>query len=72
MNYGNESNLKKALISQTCNKNLAKAIVDAIEEDLKKPKPKAVKSILQLAIEKEKGKSKETKLFHDTNDSTEE
>ena len=56
MNYEHKSNLKQALISQTWNKSLAGEVVNAIEEDLKKPKKKLEPSILQLAIEKEKGK----------------
>ena len=56
MNYEHKSNLKKAIISQTWNKNLAGAVVNAIEEDLKKPKPKEEPSSLQIAIEKEKGR----------------
>jgi len=56
MNYEHKSNLKQALISQTWNKSLAGEVVTAIEEDLKKPKKKLEPSILQLAIEKEKGK----------------
>ena len=56
MNYEHKSNLKNALISQTWNQQLASAVIDAIEENLKKAKPKVGPSSLQLAIEKEKGK----------------
>ena len=56
MNYEHKSCLEKALISQTWNKNLAGAVVNAIEEDSKKPKPKKGPSMLQLAIENEKAK----------------
>ena len=55
MNYEHKSNLKKALISQTWNKNLAGAVINAIEENLKRPQPKGEPSALQIAIEKEKG-----------------
>ena len=56
MNYEHKANLKSALLSQTWNKSLTGAVVEAIEEDLKKPKPKPSPSMLQLAIEEEKGK----------------
>jgi len=72
MNYETKSNLRKALISQTWNKNLATAIVNAVEEDLRKPKPKAGKSMLQLAIEKEKGKKKDLKSLHGIDSNAEE
>ena len=56
MNYEHKTNLEKALLSQTWNKSLTGAVVDAIEEDLKKPKAKKAPSMLQLAIAKEKKK----------------
>ena len=56
MNYEHKSSLEKALISQTWNKNLTGAVVTAIEENSKKPKPKKEPSKLQLAIENEKAK----------------
>ena len=56
MNYEHKTNLEKALLSQTWNKSLTGAVVDAIEEDLKKPKTKKAPSMLQLAIAKEKKK----------------
>lgn len=70
MNYEHKSNLKKALISQTWNKPLAGAVINAIEEDLKQPKKKAEPSILQLAVEKEKSKS--VKSFPVINDNSDE
>ncbi len=70
MNYKHKSNLEQALISQTWNKSLAGEVVTAIEEDLKKPKKKVEQSILQLAIEKEKGRK--FKSGPDTFDSSEE
>ena len=72
MNYEHKLNLKKAIISQTWNKNLAGAIVNAIEKDLRKPKPKAGQSMLQLAIEKEKGKKKDLKSLHGIDSNAEE
>ena len=56
MNYEQKSNLEKALLSQTWNKNLAKAVVSSIEAELLKAKPQKAPSALQLAVEKEKGK----------------
>ncbi|WP_320668217.1 hypothetical protein [Prochlorococcus sp. MIT 1307] len=56
MNYAQKLNLEKALVSQTWNQNLAGAVINAIEQDQKKAKPKQGPSLLQLAIEREKGK----------------
>ena len=72
MNYEHKSNLKKALISQTWNENLAATIVNAIEEELMKPTPKAGKSMLKLAIEKEKREQKSQRSFHGIDESTAE
>ena len=55
MNDEHKSNLKKALMSQTWNKKLMLAVVDAIEDDLKKPKTKESSSDLKTALNKEKG-----------------
>ena len=55
MNHEHKSNLEKALLSQTWNRQLAKAVVMALEKYLKKPKEKKAPSILQLAVEREKG-----------------
>ena len=70
MNYEQKANLKKALLSQTYNKNLAGAVVNAIEEALKRPKPKQEPSVLKLAIEKEKGRSSQP--LSGTSDNSEE
>ena len=72
MNYEHKSNLRKALISQTWNKRLASAILNAVEEDLKRPQPQKGQSNLQLAIEKEKIRNKEIGLFHNIDDHSEE
>ena len=64
MNYEHKTNLKKALISQTCNENLTSKLVSKIEENSKKPKQKIGPSLLQLAIEKEKGKSSKSKTYN--------
>jgi len=72
MKFETKSNLKQALISQTWNKDLVKAIVNAVEEGLKKPKPKAGKSLLQLAIEQEKGNNKAPKSLHGVDENAEE
>ena len=66
----NKSNLKKTLMSQTWNENLTGAIVNAIEEELMKPKPKAGKSMLKLAIEKEKREKRNLRSFHGIDDNT--
>ncbi len=55
MNSEHKANLKKALISQTWNKKLAGAVVNAVENEQQKPLKKEKPSALQLAIEKEKG-----------------
>ena len=69
MNYEQKSNLEKALISQTYNKSLAGAVVNAIEEDLKRPKPKQEPSALKIAIEKEKGRSVDSQTdIHETSE----
>ena len=70
MNYEHKSNLKNALVSQTWNKNLASAVVEAIETDKKKPKKKESPTALQLAIAKEKGKK--FKSGPDTSEGSEE
>ena len=57
MNYEHKSSLEMALLSQTWNKKLTGAVVTAIEEELKKPKPKKRPTMLEIAIEKEKGKN---------------
>ena len=70
MNYEQKSNLEKALISQTYNKSLVGEVVNAIEENLKRPKPKQEPSALKIAIEKEKGRNFESRP--DTSDNSEE
>ena len=70
MNYEQKSNLEKALISQTYNKRLAGAVVNAVEKDLRRTKPKDEPSALKIAIEKEKGRS--FKSRPDTSESLEE
>ena len=72
MNFENKSILKKTLISQTWNHHLARAIVHAVEEDLRQPKPKPGKSLLQLAIEKEKGNNKAPKSLHGVDENADE
>ncbi len=54
MNYEHKSNLQKALLSQTWNRDVVAAVVTAIEEEIKKPKAKTMQSPLQIAIKKEK------------------
>jgi len=55
MHPEHKSNLEKALVTQTWNKNLSRELMTAIEEELKKPKKEKKLSALQLAVQKEKG-----------------
>lgn len=64
MNYEHKTNLQKALISQTWNEVLASKIVTAIEENLRKPKPSKGPSMLQIAVEKEKGKTHKLQTYN--------
>ena len=56
MNEEEKLNLEKAIISQTWNERLAKAVVSAVEGEASKPKRKKETSALQRAVEMEQGK----------------
>ncbi len=61
MNHEHKSLLQQAIISQTCNKQLANAIITAIEDgSTKTPKTSEALSPLQRAIYKEKSKTYKT------------
>ena len=69
MNNEHKSNLEKALVSQTWNKHLAEAVVDAIADNLKRPKSKEKPTVLQIAVAKGKKQydKRQTKKSRDWN-----
>ena len=55
MKHQDTNTLKQSIMSQTWNEQLMIALVEAIQDDLKNPKPQKESSLLQAAIHKGKG-----------------